>query len=325
MSANCNTNHGAGVYTTCFDRFMTSPATPATATATTAHFNPGLIAFFRVGVALMWIQNVAWKRPPDFGEGDPPRMLYRWTRNAVDHEVFAPYAWVVDNVVLPNFTVFGWAVLILEASLGAFLLVGLFTRAWALLGVAQTVAITLSALNAPHEWYWAYLLMGLVHVALFATAAGQFYGVDGVLRGRHSRDGAVTAIGVTSLVSLVFIADLGDFRFIVITNGAIVVCAALGLLAIMGGLRGGSAGRTLAMTAGLGFVVAAVLQVILVASGQDWLGGNLTTTSFWLGLGVGLLAVSFADRLTRVQERLTSRVHALGARSAGKTRTPLPE
>jgi thiosulfate dehydrogenase (quinone) large subunit len=44
------------------------------------------------------------------------------------------------------------------------------------------VAIALSVLNAPHEWYWSYLLMLLAHVALFATAAGRYAGLDSVLR-----------------------------------------------------------------------------------------------------------------------------------------------
>ena len=42
--------------------------------------------------------------------------------------------------------------------------------------------IMLSILNAPHEWYWSYLLMLLAHMALFATAAGRYGGLDGLLR-----------------------------------------------------------------------------------------------------------------------------------------------
>jgi thiosulfate dehydrogenase [quinone] large subunit len=135
-----------------------------------------LIALVRVGVALLWVQNASWKTPPDF------RALRQWTGYAVEFPVFGPYAWLVEHVVLPNFVFFGWAVLLVEASLGAFLLVGLATRFWALVGVGQTLAITLSALNAPHEWVWSYLLMLLAHLALFATAAGRYFGLDGVLR-----------------------------------------------------------------------------------------------------------------------------------------------
>ena len=141
-----------------------------------------LIAIVRVGVALLWVQNLGWKIPPDFGQGDPPTGLYQSVSYAVSHEVFHPYAWLVDRLVLPNFTFFGWMVLLVEASLGAFLLIGLATRFWALVGMAQTIAIMLSVLNAPHEWYWSYVLMLLVHLALFATSAGRYAGLDGLLR-----------------------------------------------------------------------------------------------------------------------------------------------
>ena len=96
--------------------------------------------------------------------------------------MFAPFTWVVENLVLPHFAFFGWITLLLEASLGAFLLLGLATPLWALVGLGQTLAITLSVLDAPHEWKWSYYLMMLAHVALFATAAGGVFGLDGVLR-----------------------------------------------------------------------------------------------------------------------------------------------
>jgi thiosulfate dehydrogenase [quinone] large subunit len=149
-----------------------------------SRLNRALIAVLRVGVALLWIQNVSWKDPPAFGEGPSPSGLYQFTRYAVEFPVFPPYSWLVEHLVLPNFTFFGWAVLIVESGLGAFLLTGLATRLWALVGIAQTVAIALSVLNAPNEWVWSYLLMLLAHVALFATAAGRYAGLDGLLRPR---------------------------------------------------------------------------------------------------------------------------------------------
>lgn len=154
--------------------------------------NRALIAALRIGIAALWIQNSAWKRPPDFGtkKGDG---LFRWTNFAVDNEVFAPYAWFVEHIVLPNFTFFGWLTLFIEASLGAFLLAGLATRLWAAIGVVQSVAITLSVLNTPHEWHWSYFLMILAHLAIFATAAGRTAGLDGVLRPRWRQSGSKLA------------------------------------------------------------------------------------------------------------------------------------
>jgi thiosulfate dehydrogenase [quinone] large subunit len=142
-----------------------------------------LLAAVRVLVAFLWIENLSWKRPPEFGNrSDPPEGLYQWTLYGVQNEVFGPWAWFVDNVVLPNFVAFAWATFVVEACLGAFLLVGLATRFWALVGVAQTMAIIFSVLRTPHEWFWAYLLMIAAQVALFAVAAGRAHGVDGVLR-----------------------------------------------------------------------------------------------------------------------------------------------
>ncbi len=137
-----------------------------------------LIGVVRVGVALLWIQNAAWKAPPDFGA------LRGFTEDGVKHPVLAPWAWLIQHVILPNFTPFGWLTLILESSIGAFLLIGLATRLWALIGIGQTIAITLSVLYTPGEWAWSYFLMLLAHLTLFATAAGRYYGLDGVLRPR---------------------------------------------------------------------------------------------------------------------------------------------
>jgi thiosulfate dehydrogenase (quinone) large subunit len=139
-----------------------------------------LIGVVRVAVGLLWVQNMSWKAPrgPDFGG------LHQWVLNGVKYQVFAPYSWLLKHLVLPHFAFFGWATLLVEGCLGAFLLVGLVTRFWALVGLAQTTAIALSAMNAPGEWFWSYFLMFAAHLALLATGAGRAYGLDGVLRPR---------------------------------------------------------------------------------------------------------------------------------------------
>lgn len=142
-----------------------------------------VIAAVRIAVALLWIQNVNWKRPPNFGR-DADRGLYKFTNDAVLHPVLSPFTWFVEHVVLPNFTLFGYLTLFLEFSLGAFLLAGLLTRLWAVIGIVQTSAITLSVLNAPNEWHWSYYLMFVAHFVLLATAAGRVAGLDAILRPR---------------------------------------------------------------------------------------------------------------------------------------------
>ncbi|GAB3125589.1 DoxX family protein [Glaciibacter psychrotolerans] len=160
---------------------MIEPLATHASSALDARSSRVLIAIVRVGVALLWIQNVGWKVPPDFGRASNSG-LYYWSGLAVSHPVFPPYSAVVDAVVRPGIEFFGWTTILIEGGLGAFLLIGLATRLWAVIGIAQTIAITLSVLNAPHEWHWSYYLMLLAHIALFATAAGRCYGLDGVLR-----------------------------------------------------------------------------------------------------------------------------------------------
>lgn len=165
---------------------LTRAETPASPEATLNQ--PALLAVFRVGIAILWIENTGWKRPPDFSS------LHAFTADAVTHPVFAPYSSLVQHLVLPHFTAFAWAVLFIESSIGAFLAIGLATRFWAVVGFVQGGAIMLSAMNAPGEWEWSYYLILLAQIALFATAAGRSYGLDGLLRPRWMRsNGRVAA------------------------------------------------------------------------------------------------------------------------------------
>lgn len=154
----------------------TSSTTPAAQGRPASGLDRGLLAVVRIGLGFLWLGGAAWKTPPDFDA------LRDWATYAVTYPVFSPYSWLVEHLVLPHFVIFAWGVLLVEASLGGFLLVGLGTRFWAVVGVAQTMVITLSALRAPHEWPWSYFLMFMAHFAVFATAAGRYAGLDGVLR-----------------------------------------------------------------------------------------------------------------------------------------------
>jgi thiosulfate dehydrogenase (quinone) large subunit len=154
-----------------------------------------LVAGVRVVVAMMWIQNLNWKIPPDFGRARKAD-LFAFVQDAVTHPVVPAYSWLVEHLILPNLTLFGYLTLLTEFGLGVFLLTGLLTRFWALVGIAQSLAIALSVLNTPGEWHWAYFLMIAAHVLLFATAAGRVAGLDGVLRPlwrRLARPSAPTA------------------------------------------------------------------------------------------------------------------------------------
>ncbi len=149
--------------------------------AQSSRLNGIALAVLRVGIAVLWIQNASWKVPPDFGR-EAGKGLFFWVSQAIEYPVLPFYSGFLESVILPNLAVFGYLTLLTEAALGAFLLIGLATRFWALVGIAQTLAITLSVLNAPNEWHWSYYLMLLAHIVLLGTAAGRSYGLDGIFR-----------------------------------------------------------------------------------------------------------------------------------------------
>ena len=133
-------------------------------------------AVLRIAVGLMWISNVGWKIPTKFSS------LRGFTEGGVAHPVFAPYAWILKHAILPNFSFFGWCVLAIECLLAAFLLTGLFTRLFGIIGAMQATAIGLSVALSPHEWPWSYYLMIIANLALVASAAGRVWGLDALIR-----------------------------------------------------------------------------------------------------------------------------------------------
>ena len=96
--------------------------------------------------------------------------------------MFAPWAWLVDNLILPNWTLFAWSVFVIEVLMGAFLLVGLATR---LFGHDRDRPVRrhppFGGQRAARMGVVLWLMIA-AHLAVWATAAGRWYGLDGVLR-----------------------------------------------------------------------------------------------------------------------------------------------
>lgn len=135
---------------------------------TTARWAPGTL---RWAAGLLWLVNVGWKVPPDFGRsgGDCTR-LCRYVEYGADYPVLPGSGWLFEHLISPNLGVFGWMTLLVECTLAVLLISGRHVRFAAVLGIGQSFAIGLSAANAPDEWYWSYLLMMALHLAVLATA-----------------------------------------------------------------------------------------------------------------------------------------------------------
>ncbi len=165
----------------CFDGDMAPDGQLKTEPATRT--DRLLPAALRITAGLLWLSNVGWKTPPGFGRSDDGCSgLCSFVEVGIDDAVIPPWSWVLENLVSPNLTAFGYLTLAMEFLLAVLLLSGTFTRAAAVVGFAQSIAIGLTVANAEGEWYWSYLLMAALHVAVFATAAGRYYGVDALLR-----------------------------------------------------------------------------------------------------------------------------------------------
>ena len=117
-------------------------------------------------------------------------------------------------------------------------------------------------------------------------------------------DRGAIVLGVVSVLSAAFMFIHGTFQIVPIGAIGLVVALVLGLLAIVAGFL--SEG-TLMLASGLGFLLAAGVQLALLAAGSSGLlGGNASTFSLWLALGVGLIAIGRVPRPEAGQETLAT-------------------
>jgi hypothetical protein len=119
----------------------------------------------------------------------------------------------------------------------------------------------------------------------------------GRLRASTPLDLATIGLGVLALAVAGASAVGGELDFRIRGVG-LAVTLALGVLAVAAGWL---ALRLLALLAGVGFLAAAVLQIVQLggqagAVEHGVLGGNASTFAVWLGLGVGLTAVAAQSR-----------------------------
>ena len=252
----------------------------------------------RILLGFLWLWNVNWKVPPDFGEAGK-QGLYKFTAYAVSDPVFAPYALVVEKVVLPNLGVFGWGVIISETALAVLLLSGAWIRAGALLGIGQSLAIGLSVAYAPDEWAWAYLMMIGAHIALLTSSSGRYLAVDGIRAGLTRGRTLARVAGGTAIVAGLY-SVIRSFDDPLAANGPQIGTSGLevglggfnllgGLvLAVVGGLliAAERTSATLAYAALALALVAAVVMRIQAGFAERILGGGGTSTALLLAIAI---------------------------------------
>ena len=140
------------------------------------------LAGLRILLGVLWLANLSWKLPPDFGKDDAEGLLYNF-RLAEEHAVIGPLQDLTREVIIPHFTLFGWLVFLAELSAGVLLLLGLWTRVGALIGLVQSIAITLLVVRAPDEWVWTYVMFVAIGLVVLVTPSGSRLSLDARRRG----------------------------------------------------------------------------------------------------------------------------------------------
>lgn len=131
------------------------------------------LALFRIAYGLLYL-DMALQKAPWVG--------YGWLRGFIEKEIAHPtfewYAAFLRDIVLPNFSLFGFQTFIVELSLGVALFLGAFTRLAGAVGFLWQVQIALGAFNVPGEWYWIWPLLTLPLFCFAFAGAGRVLGLD---------------------------------------------------------------------------------------------------------------------------------------------------
>lgn len=139
------------------------------------HIAIWLIRFF---VGAMWWQQSLWKIPPNYGG------LVYWMQQMVAHASTELQSRLVQDLVLPNIGFFGPLVYCIEVLIGVSLMLGVFTRVGAVLGLAMALNLWLGLYSAPNEWPWTYAFLVILQFGFLSVPPGRSLGVDVLLRRR---------------------------------------------------------------------------------------------------------------------------------------------
>ncbi len=135
------------------------------------------LGLLRAAYGLYWLYAASWKVPPDFGRATDTG-LWHWISQGIQYPTLAWYQSLLESLIIPNFTLFGYLVLLTELVIGLSLFLGAFTRLGAALGIAMSVNITLSVLNVPGEAAWFYAALISLHLLMGITRSGRVWGLD---------------------------------------------------------------------------------------------------------------------------------------------------
>lgn len=141
------------------------------------------LALFRIYAGAFWLMHGIPKFTHSSDFMPPGGMMTGFLNNAITH-TSGPYQWFLTSVVLPNAGLFAELVRLGEVMTGLLLLLGLFTRVGAVIGIL----LSLNYLTASGDFsHMSVLLSGLNFAALVLSAinlvlpTGRVLGLDGLI------------------------------------------------------------------------------------------------------------------------------------------------
>ncbi|HXT47918.1 MAG TPA: TQO small subunit DoxD [Gemmatimonadaceae bacterium] len=138
----------------------------------------------RVALGCYWLYEQHWKLPPDFGLHQPRGLMFAFEQS-IRYPTLDLYRAFLQDVVVPNFHLFGWLLLFAEVAIGVSLVLGAFTRAGALLGVLQGLNLLIAQGRTP-EGPWIYVAILAANVFVLLTPSNRKFSVDRRLASRFA-------------------------------------------------------------------------------------------------------------------------------------------
>lgn len=142
------------------------------------HMGPGPFWAWlpRVLIGMMWFQGSLWKMPFPVASG-----FQYWTEQMVPNAAWPWFGAFVSSVMLPNMAIVDPLVFAIEMGLAVSLMLGLFVRPIASLGVVYTLGLWIGLYRHPAEWPWEYIFLAAA-LGMFAVVGGRYsLGLDALL------------------------------------------------------------------------------------------------------------------------------------------------
>jgi len=131
-----------------------------------------------------WWQQTLWKLPPTFAQ-DPANPLTTglayWMSQIGKFSAIPLQSHIFSDIVLPHFYTFAPIVYAAEVLVAVSLILGLFTRLFALFGALQILNLWLGLYNAPGEWPWTYFFLLVLQLMFAVHCYGRSLGLDALL------------------------------------------------------------------------------------------------------------------------------------------------